>query len=185
MPLYLFYTMVQKSQKWPKTQIKGGGPVTLAMANDDIFFVSKTFLATVDNQAEKLQTRRKRAEVHFIDWQWYQLEKKSVKLQRIDFLFHCLFAYRWCLDDSNPLCTHPWPGQNLQTEKAKKTATGRFLFDPTMSHLLMNIASGEACSSSLYFGNQPNTKLDFIIEMPSFVPLHSMYPISKLFIFKP
>ena len=25
MPLYLFYNMVQKSQKWPKTQIKGGG----------------------------------------------------------------------------------------------------------------------------------------------------------------
>ena len=25
MPLYLFYTMVQKSRKWPKTQIKGGG----------------------------------------------------------------------------------------------------------------------------------------------------------------
>ena len=25
MPLYLLYTMVQKSQKWPKTQIKGGG----------------------------------------------------------------------------------------------------------------------------------------------------------------
>ena len=24
MPLYLFYTMVLKSQKWPKTQIKGG-----------------------------------------------------------------------------------------------------------------------------------------------------------------
>ena len=24
MPLYLFYTMVQKSKKWPKTQIKGG-----------------------------------------------------------------------------------------------------------------------------------------------------------------
>ena len=24
MPLTLFYTMVQKSQKWPKTQIKGG-----------------------------------------------------------------------------------------------------------------------------------------------------------------
>ena len=23
MPLYFFYTMVQKSQKWPKTQIKG------------------------------------------------------------------------------------------------------------------------------------------------------------------
>ena len=25
MPLNLFYTMVQKSQKWPKTQIKGVG----------------------------------------------------------------------------------------------------------------------------------------------------------------
>ena len=25
MPLKLFYTMVQKSQNWPKTQIKGGG----------------------------------------------------------------------------------------------------------------------------------------------------------------
>ena len=25
MPLYLFYTMVQKSQKWPKTQTKRGG----------------------------------------------------------------------------------------------------------------------------------------------------------------
>ena len=25
MPLYLFYTMVQTNQKWPKTQIKGGG----------------------------------------------------------------------------------------------------------------------------------------------------------------
>ena len=24
MPLDLFYTMVQKRQKWPKTQIKGG-----------------------------------------------------------------------------------------------------------------------------------------------------------------
>ena len=24
MPLNLFYTMVQKNQKWPKTQIKGG-----------------------------------------------------------------------------------------------------------------------------------------------------------------
>ena len=24
LPLYFFYTMVQKSQKWPKTQIKGG-----------------------------------------------------------------------------------------------------------------------------------------------------------------
>ena len=33
MPLYLFYTKVQKSQKWPKTQIKGGPALTgLSMA---------------------------------------------------------------------------------------------------------------------------------------------------------
>ena len=29
MPLYLFSTMVQKSRKWPKTQIKGGGPALI------------------------------------------------------------------------------------------------------------------------------------------------------------
>ena len=29
MPLYFFYTMVQTSQKWPKTQIKGGGGLAL------------------------------------------------------------------------------------------------------------------------------------------------------------
>ena len=32
MPLYFFYTMVQKSQKWPKTQIKGGPALTLCEA---------------------------------------------------------------------------------------------------------------------------------------------------------
>ena len=33
MPLYLFYTMVQRSQKWPKTQIKGGGGPVLIGVN--------------------------------------------------------------------------------------------------------------------------------------------------------
>ena len=33
MPLYLFYTIVQKSQKWPKTQIKGGPALTLCHLN--------------------------------------------------------------------------------------------------------------------------------------------------------
>ena len=28
MPLYLFYTTVQKSRKWPKSQIKGGPALT-------------------------------------------------------------------------------------------------------------------------------------------------------------
>ena len=37
MPLYFFYTMVQKSQKWPKTQIKGGSCLKWHHgANDDL-----------------------------------------------------------------------------------------------------------------------------------------------------
>ena len=32
MPLYVFYTMVQKSQKWPTTQIKGGGGPALTFS---------------------------------------------------------------------------------------------------------------------------------------------------------
>ena len=37
MPLYLFYTMVQKSQKWPKTQIKGGGGPALTVFQLQVF----------------------------------------------------------------------------------------------------------------------------------------------------
>ena len=36
MPLNLFYTMVQKSQKWPKTQIKGGGGPALTRYLDPV-----------------------------------------------------------------------------------------------------------------------------------------------------
>ena len=38
MPLNLFYTMVQKSQKWPKTQIKGG-----SCLNNRSFLLSTNF----------------------------------------------------------------------------------------------------------------------------------------------
>ena len=34
MPLNLFYTIVQKSQKWPKTQIKGGSCLNSAKKNE-------------------------------------------------------------------------------------------------------------------------------------------------------
>ena len=34
MPLNLFYTMVQKSQKWPKTQIKGGSCLKIPFKTD-------------------------------------------------------------------------------------------------------------------------------------------------------
>ena len=43
MPLNLFYTMVQKSQKWPKTQIKGGGP---ALNSEEMSIKSRTFALT-------------------------------------------------------------------------------------------------------------------------------------------
>ena len=45
MPLNLFYTMVQKRQKWPKTQIKGGGPALMCMLlrrETDILALSTT-----------------------------------------------------------------------------------------------------------------------------------------------
>ena len=38
MPLNLFYTMVQKSQKWPKTQIKGG---SCLKSDNEMFLVKK------------------------------------------------------------------------------------------------------------------------------------------------
>ena len=34
MSLNLIYTMVQKSQKWPKTQIKGGGPALTVLITE-------------------------------------------------------------------------------------------------------------------------------------------------------
>ena len=39
MPLYLFYTMVQKRQKWPKTQIRGGGGPALSSHLGPILFL--------------------------------------------------------------------------------------------------------------------------------------------------
>ena len=36
MPLYFIYTMVQKSQKWPKTQIKGGPALTTPCQKDKL-----------------------------------------------------------------------------------------------------------------------------------------------------
>ena len=38
MPLNLFYTVVQKSQKWPKTQIKGG-PALISVISVQAFFI--------------------------------------------------------------------------------------------------------------------------------------------------
>ena len=37
MPLYFFYTMVQKSQKLPNTQIEGGSCLKVAQGNEREF----------------------------------------------------------------------------------------------------------------------------------------------------
>ena len=51
MPLNVFYTMVQKSQKWPKTQIKwgGGGPFNLYNVDGGALFVSPPHKAVFGN----------------------------------------------------------------------------------------------------------------------------------------
>ena len=58
MPLYLFYTMVQKSQKWPKTQIKGGpalNDLTYSMCKKKTWGIKiKTFLVR-SNSGQNLQ----------------------------------------------------------------------------------------------------------------------------------
>ena len=66
MPLNLFYTMVQKSQKWPKTQIKGGSCLKMATSTRWLtmvllrfLFVQKTKLDQVRYELEQM-TRKAR-----------------------------------------------------------------------------------------------------------------------------
>ena len=44
MPLYVFYTMVQKSKKWPKTQLKAGGPAWRQDPLDLSFYLRTIFM---------------------------------------------------------------------------------------------------------------------------------------------
>ena len=61
MPLNLFYTMVQKSQKWPKTQIKGGGScLKRAKTPGECPFQGRNSQVKTSNEGggrEKLETR--------------------------------------------------------------------------------------------------------------------------------
>ena len=52
MHLYFFYTMVQKSQKWPKTQIKGGGP---ALRQDPLDLSLWSFPTFLHHGIEKVE----------------------------------------------------------------------------------------------------------------------------------
>ena len=79
MPLNLFYTMVQKSQKWPKTQIKGGGPALSPTTNTETSFmmdVSKqgpcTLRHRIQNSMEAILACHPALSTKWLDWvaQW-------------------------------------------------------------------------------------------------------------------
>ena len=55
MPLNLFYTMVQKSQKWPKTQIKGGGGGP-ALTRRQLSFVLQCVIMKVLTNSDRFHT---------------------------------------------------------------------------------------------------------------------------------
>ena len=61
MPLYLFYTMVQKSRKWPKTQIKGGPALSLALfvENEHSNECSKPHISLFLSQKLPMNIRKK------------------------------------------------------------------------------------------------------------------------------
>ena len=70
MPLDLFYTMVQKSRKWPKTQIKGGGPALISVKpltteNTKNKATSKICKITVFYNILRGSVERSRPERHF------------------------------------------------------------------------------------------------------------------------
>ena len=93
MPLNLFYTMVQKSQKWPKTQIKGGP----ALKEDTKkWFSSKVQFLALQWCLFKGSVERSRPEQHFcsllpyflLSWlQIFQLYLSSRTLSSDLFLF--------------------------------------------------------------------------------------------------
>ena len=83
MPLYFFYTMLQKSQKWPKTQIKGlrkSGPLEAVLVIFGrwafIFFCLKA-LGKYENDATFVHTR---SDDHLGD---AKMSKKGASLRRI------------------------------------------------------------------------------------------------------
>ena len=89
MPLYFFYTMVQKSQKWPKTQIKGGPALS------SLVFPGKN---------DKLTCVGKSA------WTFWSLQIRqfSLFLAVSDFLT-CLGTAVWCTA-KHAIFRHDWPG---------------------------------------------------------------------------
>ena len=54
MPLNVFYTMVQKSQKWPKTQIKGGGGPALSCRLWDALRICKVLHKCAHASAQRI-----------------------------------------------------------------------------------------------------------------------------------
>ena len=82
MPLYFFYTMMQKSKKWPKTQIKAGPPPLEAILvifgrRALIFFLFESSWKKMKNDATFV---RMRSGDHLGD---AKMSKKGTSLRRI------------------------------------------------------------------------------------------------------
>ena len=58
MPLYLFYTTVQKSQKWPKTQIKGGFCLNKKYATSEFNSAESSEIMNSNQRALKVNSSR-------------------------------------------------------------------------------------------------------------------------------
>ena len=88
MPLNVFYTMVQKSQKWPRTQIKGGGGRTPPVEAILVIFGRRALIFFVWKLLEKYEKWH-----HFCAHaQWWspwwslgdaKMSKKGTSLRRI------------------------------------------------------------------------------------------------------
>ena len=84
MPLNnLFYTMVQKSQKWPKTQIKGRGPAlkleTHRLRTQSPKKVNLDNIKSNNNQSKNKQRLRLD---RLRNWTWAQATTRNIMLEK-------------------------------------------------------------------------------------------------------
>ena len=76
MPLNFFYTTVQKSQKWPKTQIRRGGPALRQAWTDQ----KRDFWRRYISHFLHLGDMSFQVSALFFDWKWKKRERKERSL---------------------------------------------------------------------------------------------------------
>ena len=100
MPLNLFYTMVQKSQKWPKPKSRGGGPALIALSSHfalpQTLYSSKqlAFFALSSGAWQGIETAKQTIE--FPAAQFFFSSKISKKMNQINIKnYWTLLAMQW------------------------------------------------------------------------------------------